>query len=249
MKSLRLLAYRTFHSHLETRSGWFILIAVQLILCFEFLSQVETYLQYQQQVSLDSQLSGVSEWIIKPFFAAITVMVLLIVPLMVLRLFLRNQNGNADALLNSAPIEYYKILSGVLLGILCYHLVWIVMVLLMPFSLLFFTSIDFGIFFSGFLGIILLLFFSLSLSMFCMVMINNPVTAVFSVYGVFLFFWVLSWQINQADMELLTAISVFHHIQPFLSGYFTTANLGFFSLFSVLFLLLTLVKKRSQLIP
>jgi len=210
---------------------WLILVLLQLIMAFEFLNQLENYFSFQQQLRISETKSGVSVWVVKPFFAAMAFLFMLVALLLVHMLMYEDYRH--FSLLNTAPLDLGDWIWGKYIALLVIFLLMSVLLGLMPLSLWFYTSLDSGHLLASWLGIFLLLLLSLSLALWSVVRAPGIAAAVLLNMAIYLLFWLMYWHIDQQDNQWLLQFSLLHHVQYFLNGVIRLQDCLFFVLLSL----------------
>lgn len=234
------LATRELYSLFLSPLAWAILAVVQLILGFMFLSQLETFLQWQAQIAMLEDAPSVTEVIVTPVLGNAAVILLLVVPLLTMRLISEERRNQTLPLLFSAPISMSEIVLGKFLGILSFLLVMIGLITLMPLSLLLGGNLDFGMLTAGLLGLILLLASFAAIGLYISSLTNHPTVAAITTFGALLLLWILNWAGSGNPSSLLAYLSMLQHLEPLLKGVFNSADIIYFLLFICGFLVLTI---------
>ena len=165
-------------------------------------------------------------------------------PLLTMRLISEERRNKTLPLLLSAPMPMTSIILGKFLGLMGFFLIMLLMLMLMPLSLLFGGTLDFGQLASGLIGIILLIGALIALGLYISTLTPHPTVAAISTYGAFLLLWMLDWTENvgeqQSEVLTLAYWSITHHYHPLLKGLFSTADVAYYVLFIALFLILSI---------
>jgi ABC-2 type transport system permease protein len=124
-------------------------------------------------------------------------------------------------------------------------LIFVTMISIMPLSLLMGTELDLGKFAAGVFALILLLSAFSAAGLYLSSLTENPVVAAISSFGLLLLLWIISSNAG-GDTAVLTEISLLGHFAPMLRGLIDTADIAYFLLFILMFLLLTIKQMDSQ---
>lgn len=251
---IKLIALRELKSLFLSPLAWAMLAVTQIILCYQFLSQLETYLQLQAKLSVLEESPGITDLVIAPLLGGAAIILLLIVPLLTMRLISEEQKNQTLPLLFSAPISMTQIIFGKYLGILGFLLVLVIMIALMPLSLLFGAAIDLGQVFSALLGLLLVLASFAAAGLYMSTLTKQPAIAAVSSFGLLLFLWIINWAGNTSDTEIygeniLSWFSLLTHFDPLLKGVFSTADIAYYLLFITLFLVLSIRRLERLRLP
>ncbi len=234
---IRLLAFNELRRLFLSPLAWVVLAVVQLILGYLFLVQVDTYLQYQPQLVLLPDAPGVTEVVVSPLLSNAAIVMLLIAPLITMRLISEEKRAQTLTLLFSAPVSMTEIILGKYLGVMGFFTLMLLITALMPLSLLLGGGLDFGMAASGFLGLFLLLGSFSALGLYMSTLTAQPVIAAISTFGALLLLWVLDWAGETGT--LFAYLSLLNHYDPLLKGVFDTADVAYYLLFILTFVVLS----------
>lgn len=216
--------------------AWTILVVVQLILAFMFLSNLEYYHLVQARLTGMSGGEGVTEIVVAPLLGSTAVVLLLVTPLISMRLVSEERRNKTLSLLLSAPLSMTEIILGKYLGLTLF--LWLVlgMVALMPLSLLAGGNLDWGLYAAGLIGLALLLAGFAAVGLFMSTLTQHQTVAAVSTFGVLLIFWILDWAGQGAGGGVFAYLSLLNHYEPFLRGQVDTSDLAYHALFIATFL-------------
>jgi len=255
---IKLIALRELKSLFLSPLAWAMLAVTQIILCYQFLIQLETYTKLQAKLSVLEESPGITDLVIAPLLGGAAIILLLIVPLLTMRLISEEQKNQTLPLLFSAPISMRQIIFGKYLGILGFLVVLILMIALMPLSLLLGAAIDMGQVFSALLGLFLVLASFAAAGLYMSTLTKQPAIAAVSSFGLLLFLWIINWAGNSDGTEfanadngvnVLSYFSLLSHFEPLLKGVFSTADLAYYVLFISLFLVLAIRRLERLRLP
>ncbi len=251
---ISVIASRELKSLLLSPLAWSILAVTQIILSYQFLTQLDAYLMLQARLSVLDNSPGITDLVIAPLLGGAAIILILIVPLLTMRLISDEQKNQTLPLLFSAPISMQQIVLGKYLGILLFLLLLVAMVSLMPFSLLLGTPVDLGQLFAALLGLCLLLASFAAAGLYMSTLTRQPAIAAISSFGLLLFLWIINWagssgEFNSEHFNVLAWFSVLTHFEPFLKGVFSTADVSYYLLFILLFLVLSIRRMERLRLP
>lgn len=228
--------------------AWTILGALFFLLSLSFFNSVEDYLYFQQQSGGLAMEQGVTDLIVAPFFNIAGWLLLFILPLLTMRLFSEERQNGTLAFLLSAPISLTEIVIGKYLGLVLFLCVSTVLLSLIPLSLLTASSLDIGKFLSGFIGLILLLCSFAAAGLFFSILSRHPVISAILSFSllVFLLLLFVLGRSSSGGSEVFTYLSHFGHLISFLEGSFDTADLAYYLLFIIAFLVLSIRKLDNE---
>lgn len=253
---IKLIALREFKSLFLSPLAWAILTVVQIILCYQFLSQLESYLKVQSRLSIIENSPGITDLVISPMLGGAAIILLLIVPLLTMRLISEEQKNQTITLLFSAPISMTQIILGKYLGVIGFLIILLIMISLMPLSLLMGTAVDLGQLSAALLGLFLVLASFTAAGLYMSTLTKHPAIAAVSNFGLLFFLWIINWaginnssvMQNQHDITL-SYFSLLNHFEPLLKGVFSTTDIIYYVLFISLFLLLSIRRLERLRLP
>lgn len=254
---IKLIAIREFKSLFLSPLAWAILTVTQIIMCYQFLSQLESYLIVQSRLSTIENSPGITDLVVSPFFGGGAIILLLIVPLLTMRLISEEQKNQTIILLFSAPISMTQIILGKYFGVLGFLVVLLMMIVLMPLSLLMGTDIDLGQLSAAILGLFLVLASFTAAGLYMSTLTKHPAIAAVSSFGLLFFLWIINWagsstnspvMQNQNDMTL-SYFSILNHFEPLLKGVFSSVDIIYYCLFITLFMILSIRRLEHLRLP
>ncbi|HEY0635179.1 MAG TPA: ABC transporter permease subunit [Gammaproteobacteria bacterium] len=237
------IAARELRSLFLSPLAWSILAVVLFILAFLFLSQLDLYMSYQAQLAMMESAPGVTESVVAPLFSSATIILLLVVPLITMRLISEERRNRTLPLLFSAPISMTEIVLGKYLGILGFLGIMLGLIVLMPLSLLLAGHLDFGLLFSGLLGLTLMLAAFAAAGLFMSTLTSHPTVAAVASFGLLLLLWIIDWASGlggEGSGAVFGYLSLQKHYQALLSGLFDSSDVVYYLLFIATFLVLSI---------
>jgi len=251
---IKLIALRELKSLFLSPLAWAILTVTQIILCYQFLSQLESYLQIQSKLSVLENSPGVTDLVISPLLAGAAIILLLIVPLLTMRLISEEQKNQTLTLLFSAPVSMSQIIIGKYLGVLSFLSLLLMMIALMPLSLLLGTAVDMGQLLSALIGLFLVLASFTAAGLYMSTLTKQPAIAAVSSFGLLFFLWIINWAGANSEMTgqsetVLSYFSILSHFKPLLKGIFSTTDIIYYILFISLFLVLSIRRLERMRLP
>lgn len=231
------IALRELRTLFLSPIAWAVLAVVQVILALLFLGRVEELHIYRSQLLAMESAPGVTELVVPPLFGTAAVILLFVIPLVTMRVIAEERRNRTLPLLLSAPASMTEIVLGKYLGVLLFLLVVIVLLALMPLSLLFGGTIDYGLLGSALIGLTLTLASFAAVGVFMSTLTQHPAVAAIAGLGVLVLFWILDIS-GQGDVRtnMLAYLSMFNHYQPFLRGVFDSGDAIYHGLVVVTFL-------------
>jgi len=235
--SALVIAGRELRSLFVTPFGWIALAVVQFVTAWLFLIQLEGFVQLQSRLAAVPGAPGVTDLVVAPILAQVAVLLLLVLPLVGMRAISGERQAGTLHLLFAAPVSAGEIVFGKFLGALCFGLLLLGLVALMPLALLSGTALDLGKLFAGLLGLGLLVAVLAAVGLLMSTLVNQPAAAAAGTFGLLLLLWVADAG-APAD-SALAWLSLSHHLKPFLRGLVDTGDVTYYLLLTAVCLVLS----------
>ncbi len=241
------IAARELRSLFLSPLAWSVLAVVEFIIAYLFLGQVDEYARLQPQLARLESAPGLTEVVAGPIFGTAAVVLLLVAPLLTMRLVSEERRGGTLPLLLSAPVSMTEIVVGKYLGVMAFFLVMVGLIVLMPLSLLFGGTLDFGLLTTQVLGLTLMLAAFAAAGLFMSTLAGQPTVAAVASFGILLLLWILDWAGGAAGGDSLFAyLSLQRHYEALLKGIFDTSDLVYYLLFIATFLVLSVRRLDAE---
>jgi ABC-2 type transport system permease protein len=241
------IAGRELRSLFLSPLAWTLLAVVQVVLAWIFSAQVDFFLQIQARLAGMPGAPGVTELVVAQLFGNAAFILLLIVPLITMRLVSDELRNRTLTLLFSAPVSMTEIVIGKYFGVLGFLILMLALIALMPLSLLLAGTLDPGLLASGLLGLFLLLAAFAAVGLFMSTLTSQPTIAAVAGFGALLLLWIIDWGAGVAGDgdSALTHLSMLRHYEPLLRGAFSSADVIYYLLVIVTFLVLSIRRLDS----
>ena len=240
------IAAREFRNLFLSPLAWVILAVVQFILAWFFFSSIEVFFNLQEELAAMSNPPGVTDLVISPLFQTTGIVLLMVLPLLTMRLISEERRSHTLSLLRSAPISITEIVIGKYLGLLAFIIVMVTLISLMPLSLYLGTTPDTGKLVAGITGLVLLLAAFSAAGIYMSSLTDNPMVAAISSFGLLLLLWIININTGTPGNSgaepsaILAYLSMQTHFSNMLRGIINTADIAYFLLFIVCFIVLTI---------
>ena len=235
------VAARELRSLFLSPLAWAVLGVTQAVLGYAFLVQMELFLQWQPHLPNLPGAPGMTAIVVAPLFKTAGMVLLLITPLITMRLVSEERRSGTLALLMSSPVSATAIVLGKFLGVTGFFAVLIGVIVWMPLSLLAGGTLDFGLLAACLLAIVLLVMSFSAAGLFLSTVSEQPTVAAISTFGLLLLLWILDWAGSgggEGARGLLGYLSLTSHIDAMLRGVIDSADVAYYVLFIVTFLVL-----------
>lgn len=236
------IAMRELRALFLSPLAWTILATLQLILAYLFLTQLDTFMLLQPRLAGIEGAPGVTDIVVAPLLQTVGFLLLLISPAITMRVFSDEKRNRTLTLLLSAPVSITEIVLGKFLGMVLFFLLLLALLALMPLSLYAGTTLDGGKLLSGLLGLSLLLSAFAAVGVYMSSLTEQPVVAAISTLGALILLWIVDWSGSKREQVngVLQYLSLQGHLESFLKGLFSTADLAYYLLLIATFLILTI---------
>lgn len=241
------IALRELRSMFLSPLAWTVLAVAQLVLSWIFFTQIDLFFTVQGELATMPNAPGVTDLVVAPVIEVASIMLLMVSPLLTMRLISEERRNGTLCLLLSAPISITEIVLGKFLGIILFYVLFVAMIALMPLSLMVGTDLDLGKLAAGIIGLLLLLMAFAAAGLYLSSLTANPVIAAISTFGLLLLLWILDSSAGGSSTgNVFSYLSLTSHITPMIRGIMNSADLAYFGLFIVTFLLLTIRQMDAQ---
>ncbi|MDH4274163.1 MAG: ABC transporter permease subunit [Gammaproteobacteria bacterium] len=252
MSGIWVIAGREIRSLFLSPLAWIVLTVVEFLLAYLFLGQVKLFLSVQPRLAGMDNAPGVTEVVVAELFRNTAVIALMVIPILTMRLISEERRNQTLTLLFSAPVSMAEIVLGKYLGVMSFFAVMWAMVASMPLMLYMGGQLDLGMYAAGLLGGILLVGAFCAAGLYLSTLTLYPAVAAISTFGLLLLLWVIEWAGKVGDSVLnniLTYISIMHHYESLIEGVFSSADIVYYLLFIITFLILSIRRLDARRMP
>jgi ABC-2 type transport system permease protein len=219
---------------------------------FSFWANVSHFGLASLQAAQNPYLAGMlnlTDMVVQPFFLDTAIVLLLMIPLISMRLYAEEKKAGTIELLFTYPISDRAVLCGKFLAAFLVLLILLTGTLL-PFLVLSrFGQLDWGVLFTGYLGLTLLAAGFLAMGIFTSALVENQVVAAAISFGTLFLLLLIGWA-KSVTGPLLGAIlehlSIADHLTPFVKGLLDTRHIIYYLVFTLFWLFLTLRYLNSR---
>jgi ABC-2 type transport system permease protein len=237
------IAARELRSLFLSPLSWTVLAITQAFVAYAFLVKLELFLQLKPHLPGLPGAPGLTAIVVAPALKAAGMVMLLAAPLVTMRLVSEERRSGTLTLLLSAPVSMTDIVLGKFLGVMGFFGIVVLVILPTPLSLLAGGTLDFGLLASGLLGLMLLMTSFAAVGLFMSTLTSHPAVAAISTFGVLLALWNMDWAGTGAAegvRPLFSYIAVTSHFNAMLQGVVDSADLVYYLLVVITFLVLAI---------
>ncbi len=227
--------------------AWAILAVVQAIVAYFFLIYLDYFVTLQPQLATLPNAPGVTSMVVAPLYATVATILLLVTPLLTMRLISEERRNKTLSLLMSAPVSASEIILGKFVGIAGFLLLMLLLITLMPLSLLGSGQLDAGLMFSGILGTVLVICSFAAAGLYISTLTTQPTVAAVATFGLLLLLWIVDIAGNTGnENNVLAYLSMLNHNQALLRGIFSSADVIYYLLFIITFMVLSIRRLDAE---
>lgn len=227
--------------------AWAILAVVQAIVAYFFLIYLDYFVTLQPQLATLPNAPGITSMVVAPLYATVATISLLVTPLLTMRLISEERRNKTLSLLMSAPVSASEIILGKFVGIAGFLLLMLLLITLMPLSLLGSGQLDAGLMLSGILGTVLVICSFAAAGLYISTLTTQPTVAAVATFGLLLLLWIVDIAGNTGnENNVLAYLSMLNHNQALLRGIFSSADVIYYLLFIITFMVLSIRRLDAE---
>ncbi len=245
MRNIVAIARKDFKTYFLTPIGYLVITVfvgiMSWMFCsalFEFLKRSQTFMQFGGGMAE----MNINAMVMQPVLGNMAVIFLFLVSLMTMRLIAEERKMHTLELLLTSPLHPAELVLGKFLSALLLFSMMLGATFIYPVVLSIFGSPDLKQILAGYLGVFLLGASFLSFGLFISALTENQITAGALTFGLFLFFWIMSWIAGPSDSiagQFLSYVSIIDHLSNFIRGLIDTKDVIYYVSFITFGLFLT----------
>jgi ABC-2 type transport system permease protein len=245
---------REIRSYFFSMSAY-VLATIFLLLSGYFFATAVTYyslysFQLSQQPGLAAQGLNLTEAVIGNLFFNFSVILLLMMPVLAMRTLAEEQKQGTLELLLTYPVNEWELVAAKFLSAFCVLLMMLTPLLVDLFLLQRVGGMfEWGVVFSGFLGLLLLAMAFIALGIFTSSLTENQVVSAAMSFGFLLLLWVIGWLSRFLPYRLggwVDELSLLRHSEGFFKGLIQLKHVLFYALFTLFFLFLAVWRLETR---
>lgn len=223
--------------------AWCVLALTQLVLgVFFFMVFLWDFGEKQPLLVAAKSSFGITAYVAAPLFKAAALLMALVVPLLTMRAIAEERRNGTLALLLSSPVSMTAIVAGKYLALLAFLALMTGLIGLMPLSLALGGRLDAGLLASATLGLALSAATFTAAGLYVSSLSRQPATAGVAALALLVALWFMDYgdAVGQGGpAEALAWLSLTRHADALMRGVFATADLAYFGLLILTFLVFT----------
>ncbi len=243
MNNIVLIAINELRRLFKSSLAWIVLAVIQFLLAIFF------YLLLAQYLLSTPGVGGLTEIVVAGTWQIAGIILLLVSPLLTMGLIAEERRLGTIKLLYSSPVSLTQLVVGKYLGISAFYSLMLLMISLMPLSLQLGTQLDWGQMISGVMGLLLLISSFAAVGLFISSLAQQPATAAIGTFGTLFLLWMIniaSTNASERMTEIFSYISLLSHYNSLLKGVFNSADVIYYLLVSLFFIILTIWRLDAE---
>ncbi len=252
MRAIMTIARRDFRSTFLSPKAGAIFFVFLLFMGLFFYSFIGEFLQIQMNSAQTGGQGATLEQLLKAIFYNLHFVMILIIPAVTMATFSEEKKTHTLRLMQSAPISASHIVLGKFIAVVGVMSIVLFASMVFPAFLVKFGNPDMGVILTSYLGVFLLIMAQLAFGLWVSSLTSHQFMAfIFTMLGLFALL-ILNWlakSISQGASILesvLKYLASTEHLDSFLKGMISVADVTYFVCFTALFLFLTNVVLDSQ---
>ena len=226
--------------------AWVVMTIFLFIAGYFFYSIFAFYTLASMQSAMNPQMGrelNVTDSVFRPLFSNMSVILLLLMPLITMRQFAEERRSGTIELLLTYPVRDGAVLFAKYLSALALYVLMLVLTLVYPGIVIYFTRPEWGPLLTGYLGLLLMGATFLAVGIFASSLTENQIVASITTFGILLFLWVIGWSaeyVGGSWGRVLSHLSLLDHFDTFARGVLDTKDVIYYVNATILALFLTL---------
>ncbi|MBM3220014.1 MAG: ABC transporter permease [Candidatus Rokubacteria bacterium] len=223
-----------------------------LVMGYFFFSIFSFYTMASMQSAMNPQMArdlNPTDSVMRPLFSNMSVILLLLMPLVTMRLFAEERKNGTIELLLTYPVRDGAVLLGKFFAALVLYVVMLVLTLLYPGIVMYFTRLEWGPILTGYVGLLLMGATFIAVGVCISSFFENQIMAGTATFVVLLMFWVIGWSGDAAGgiwKTVLSELSIIEHFDTFAKGIFDTKDIVYYVNFTLLALFIGLKSLETR---
>lgn len=247
MKAIFTILKRELKSYFASPIAYIILVVFLVLSGIFFFFYLESFIksQFDPRFQLFREKLNLNEFVIRPYFGTISVVLLFMIPLITMRLIAEERKNFTAELLFTSPVRVSQIVLGKFLASFSLFVIMLVLSAIYLVVLRVYGNPDLGPVLSAYLGLFLLGGSLISAGLFASSLTENQIVAAVISFGILLVFWILGAS-SDADNSILGYISIINHLDNFTKGVIALRDTIYYLSFIFFSLFLTYIMVESE---
>jgi ABC-2 type transport system permease protein len=229
MNAVYAILKRELKSYFASPLAYVILVVFQLVSAVFFYLNLKGYLQLQfdPNFQLLRDELNLNTVIVIPYFNAMSIVLLFIIPLITMRLVADERKSHTAELLFTSPINLYSIIVGKYLAALFLLVIMLMLSSLNIIVLALHGNPDMGYIFSSYLGLFFLGASFLSIGILASSLSGTQLVAAVMAFGILLLLWLVGAS-SDSESSVFGYVSLINHFENFSKGIIELKDLAYY---------------------
>ena len=239
MNNIVKIATHELRRMFQSPLAWTILAIVQFLLAIFFLILLDQILNPAPWLAG----RGITEVLVAGVLQIAGIIILMVTPFITMRMFSEERGSGTIKLLFSSPVSITELVLGKYTGTLCFLVIILAMIALMPLSLYLGTTLDFGQLCAGLFGLFLLMSSFAAIGLFISTLTNHVSIAAIATFGVLFILWILNLAANtgsEISREIFLYLSLLRHYDNLINGIVNSVDAVYYLIISTTFIILSI---------
>ncbi|HEX3033784.1 MAG TPA: ABC transporter permease [Thermodesulfobacteriota bacterium] len=247
MKATFTIFKKELKSYFSSPIAYIILVVFLVLSGLFFFLYLQSFVssQFDPRLQFLGQRLNLNDFVIRPYFGTISIVLLLMIPVITMRLIAEERKNSTIELLFTSPVRILYIILGKFLASLYLFIIMIVLSAIYMVVLKVYGNPDLGPLLSGYLGLFLLGASFLSIGLFASSLTENQIVAALISFGLLLVFWIIG-AVSDAESSILGYLSIINHFDNFSKGVIELKDVVYYLSFILFGIFLTYIKVQSE---
>jgi ABC-2 type transport system permease protein len=247
MRAIFTISKRELKSYFASPIAYIILIVFLVLSGIFFFFYLESFIrsQFDPAFQVFREKLNLNDFVIRPYFGTISVVLLFMIPLITMRLIAEERKNFTSELLFTSPIRVSQIVLGKFFASFSLFGLMVILSAIYVVVLKVYGNPDLGPVLSGYLGLFLLGGSLIAAGLFASSLTENQIVAAVISFGILLVFWILGAS-SDAESSVLGYISIINHLDNFTKGIIDLKDTIYYLSFIFFGLFLTYITLESE---
>lgn len=247
MKATFTILKKELKSYFSSPIAYIVLVVFLVLSGLFFFLYLQSFVssQFDPRLQFLGQRLNLNDFVIRPYFGTISIVLLLMIPVITMRLIAEERKNSTIELLFTSPVRILYIILGKFLASLYLFVIMIILSAIYMVILKVYGNPDLGPLLSGYLGLFLLGASFLSIGLFASSLTENQIVAALISFGLLLVFWIIG-AVSDAETSVLGYLSIINHFDNFSKGVIELKDVVYYLSFIFFGLFITYIKVQSE---
>lgn len=238
MNTTLIIAVQELRRLFKSPLAWIILAVVEFLLAIFFLLLLNQFMSPTPWL----EDRGLTEIVVTGLFQVTGIVLLLVTPFITMRLFSEERRNGTIKLLFSSPVSITELVLGKYIGTVCFLLIMLFLIALMPLSLLMGSQLDMGQLAAGLFGLFLLMSSFAAIGLFISTLTSQTSIAAIITFGILFMLWIINLAAttgSETFKQIFTWLSLLNHYNNLIMGLFNSTDLIYYLIIITVFIALS----------